>query len=60
MHVPSALFAASSGAADDKFASFDVPAWAWLALIGAIVVMVVVDLLLVHKTAHVITIREAA
>ena len=29
-------------------------------LVGAIVVMLIVDLLLVHRTAHVITIREAA
>ena len=36
------------------------PLWVWLALVGAIVVMLVVDLLLVHRTAHVITIKEAA
>lgn len=42
-----------------EFASFDVPAWAWLALVGAIVAMLIVDLLLVHRTAHVITIKEA-
>ena len=59
MHVPIALFGATSNAGNG-FASFDVPPWAWLALIGVIVLLVVVDLLLVHKTAHVITIREAA
>ena len=53
-----ATFAASSTDAD-SFASFDVPAWAWAALVGAIVTMLVVDLLLVHRTAHVITIKEA-
>ncbi|MEA2828436.1 MAG: tellurite resistance protein TerC [Actinomycetota bacterium] len=42
------------------FASFDVPLWLWFSLVGAIVVMLVVDLLLVHRTAHVITIKEAA
>jgi tellurite resistance protein TerC len=50
-------------AVDDRagdLASFDVPVWAWCVLVGAIVVMLVVDLLLVHRTAHVITIREAA
>jgi tellurite resistance protein TerC len=51
--------AAVSEAAGD-FASFDVPTWAWAALIGAIVAMLIVDLLLVHRTAHVITIKEAA
>src|SRR6478752_1817410 len=44
----------------DDFATFDVPIWAWLALVGAIVGMLVFDLLAVHKTAHVITIKEAA
>ena len=43
-----------------EFASFEVPVWLWLGLVGAIVIMLVVDLLLVHRTAHVITIREAA
>jgi len=43
-----------------KFASFDVPLWIWLALITGIVAMLIFDLLLVHRTAHVITIKEAA
>ncbi len=51
---------AAGGSSDDNFVSFDVPAWVWLTLVGAIVVMLVVDLLLVHRTAHVITIREAS
>ena len=55
--IPSAPFAAAD---DGSFASFDVPPWAWAALVGAIVVMLVVDLLLVHRTAHVISIKEAA
>ena len=51
---------AADAAHDENFATFDVPAWAWVALIAAIVVMLVVDLLLVHRTAHVISIKEAA
>jgi tellurite resistance protein TerC len=43
-----------------NFASFEVPLWVWLALIASIVAMLVVDLLLVHRTAHVISIKEAA
>ena len=43
----------------DNFASFDVTPWAWAVLVTAIVAMLVVDLLLVHRTAHVITIKEA-
>jgi tellurite resistance protein TerC len=51
---------AAAGGVPREFASFDVPAWVWLALVGAIVAMLIVDLLLVHRTAHVITIKEAA
>ncbi|MBA2388420.1 MAG: TerC/Alx family metal homeostasis membrane protein, partial [Acidimicrobiia bacterium] len=51
------LIAESS--AEENFASIDVPLWAWVALVGAITVMLVVDLLLVHRTAHVISIKEA-
>jgi TerC family integral membrane protein len=54
------LYAAATETSTDDFASFDVPIWAWVALIGAIVGMLVFDLLAVHKTAHVITIKEAA
>jgi len=57
---PSRLVAAGSNSADDQFASFDVPIWAWIVLAGAITVMLVVDLLLVHRTAHVISAKEAA
>jgi tellurite resistance protein TerC len=63
MTLPSALthsFVAATESSRDNFASFDVPLWAWVALIGAITGMLVFDLLAVHKTAHVITIKEAA
>ena len=36
------------------------PLWAWVAVTGAILVMLLVDLLVVHKDAHAVTIREAA
>ena len=36
------------------------PIWAWAAVSGAIVVMLLVDLLVVHKDAHAVTVREAA
>lgn len=54
-----ALAVATADNAKSKFADLDIPLWAWGALIGAIVVMLVVDLLLVHRTAHVISIKEA-
>jgi tellurite resistance protein TerC len=53
------LTAAATNSAD-RFASFDVPLWVWGALVATIVVLLVADLLLVHRTAHVITFREAA
>lgn len=55
-----AIFAAAAGGARQTFASFDVPLWAWGALLGTITAMLIVDLLLVHKTAHVVSFKEAA
>jgi len=57
--LPSIALAAQ-GRTGDNFASFAVPIWVWSALIAAIVIMLVVDLLLVHRTAHVISIAEAS
>ena len=36
------------------------PIWAWVAVSAAIVVMLLVDLLVVHKDVHAVTIKEAA
>lgn len=55
------LFASGESAeAADKFVSIDVPIWAWFALIGGVIALLVIDLLLVHRTAHVISTKEAA
>jgi tellurite resistance protein TerC len=51
---------AADTATDSNFADLTVPLWAWLALAGVIVVLLVVDLLLVHRTPHVISIKEAS
>ena len=37
-----------------------IPLWAWVALAAMIVVLLVVDLLFVHRDAHAIAVREAA
>ncbi len=58
-YIPTTALLAK-GEVDGEFANFDVPTWAWFALIGALVIMLIVDLLLVHRTAHVISIREAS
>ena len=52
------VVAASERAGD--FASFDVQPWQWAAFLTLIVVLLVADLLLVHRDAHVITFKEAA
>lgn len=44
----------------ENFAELNVAPWVWAAFLGVVVTLLVVDLLLVHKTAHVITTREAA
>ena len=46
--------------ASKNFASFDVPLWAWGAFVALVATLLVADLLLVHRTAHVITFKEAA
>jgi tellurite resistance protein TerC len=56
--VTGLLWAASGSSA--KFVSFDTPTWVWAAFIALIVTLVVADLLLVHRTAHEITVKEAA
>jgi tellurite resistance protein TerC len=43
-----------------EFTSFHVPVWAWLSLLAVITMMLVFDLLVVHRSAHVITTKEAA
>ena len=47
-------------AGSDDFTSIEVPPWAWVALVGAIVALLLVDVLIVHRRPHVISIREAA
>jgi tellurite resistance protein TerC len=47
-------------AESNRFTSIEVPLWAWAALVGAIVALLLVDLLIVHRRPHVITVREAA
>jgi tellurite resistance protein TerC len=42
------------------FVDIAVPGWAWIALVGGIVALLLVDLLVVHRRAHEIGLREAA
>jgi tellurite resistance protein TerC len=51
---------AAAGEKPGRFASFEVEPWVWAAFVGLVVVLLVGDLLLVHRSAHVISLRAAA
>jgi tellurite resistance protein TerC len=53
-----ALLAAES--TRDNFADIEVQLWHWGALLGVIMVLLLVDLLVVHREAHEVSTREAA
>jgi tellurite resistance protein TerC len=46
--------------ASENFATFTVPVWIWAAFVALVAVLLIADLLLVHRTAHVISFKEAA
>ena len=54
------LVLAEASSRSQNFASFEVHPWQWALFIGFIAVLVIADLLLVHRTAHEITFKEAA
>jgi tellurite resistance protein TerC len=59
-HQALAVLASESSGSRDNFASFDVPIWIWFAFLALISVLLIVDLLLVHRTPHAPTTKEAA
>jgi tellurite resistance protein TerC len=54
-----ALLASEAGSTGD-YARFDVPVWVWAVFLAFVTALLVIDLLLVHRTAHVISTKEAA
>jgi tellurite resistance protein TerC len=58
--VSLAVLASDSSGSRENFASFDVPIWVWFAFLALISVLLIVDLLLVHRTPHAPTTKEAA
>ena len=55
----SALLLASEGASKLKL-NLDIPAWAWVAFVGLVVSLILLDMLVFHRDAHEVTIKAAA
>jgi tellurite resistance protein TerC len=51
---------ASESPSRENFVDFDVPIAIWVGFVVVISALLIIDLLLVHRTAHVITTKEAA
>jgi tellurite resistance protein TerC len=58
--VSLAVLASESSSSRENFASFDVPIWIWVAFLALISTLLIADLLLVHRTPHAPTTKEAA
>jgi tellurite resistance protein TerC len=58
---PALLAAALSGApqAPQSLGSFEAPGWLWLAFLGLVAVLLLLDLFVLHREAHEIGMREA-
>lgn len=60
MTLPSMAQVLAVESAQTDFASFDVPGWAWVALVVGICVLLFADLLIVHRKPHAISMKEAS
>ena len=49
----------AAGSNRSNFADITVPEWGWPVLIGTISVLLLVDILVFHRRAHVIKLKEA-
>ncbi len=56
----SLLTVAAEAPAGTNFADFDVAAWQWGAFLAVVAALLLIDVLLVHRTAHAVTFKEAA
>ena len=54
------FLASETGASTAELTRFDVPGWLWPAFLAGLVVMLLVDLLVLHRDAHEISVREAS
>ena len=55
-----AVLASESSGSDENFASFEVAPWIWVAFLAFVTVLLVADLLIVHRKPHAPTTKEAA
>lgn len=53
------VLAAEADSSTTDFARFEVPGWVWGALLGAIVVFLLIDVLVIHGKAHEVSFKEA-
>jgi tellurite resistance protein TerC len=51
---------AAAAESSHKFVSIDVPLWAWAALVGFVSLLLIGDLLIVHRKPHAVSFKEAA
>jgi tellurite resistance protein TerC len=58
--MPLALFLIRTLEAPDPLRRFDTPGWAWVAFLAGVVALLLLDLLVLNREAHEISIREAA
>jgi tellurite resistance protein TerC len=58
--VSLAALVSESTSSNENFASFEVPIWAWFAFVAFVTVLLIGDLLLVHRRPHVPSTKEAA
>jgi len=58
--LPVRFLASGSESSSTDFVDFHTPLWEWAALLGFITVLLMVDLLIVHRKAHVASTKEAA
>src|SRR5580765_4629544 len=58
--LPARFLASGSESSSTDFVDFHTPLWEWAALLGFITVLLMVDLLIVHRKAHVASTKEAA
>jgi tellurite resistance protein TerC len=58
--IVTSAWALASESSNENFADLHVEPWVWVLFLAVVVGLLVADLLLVHKTAHVISTKEAA